>query len=200
MLNKPYLTSNEVAALLRVSPVTIRQWAQKGMINAELTPGGHRRFMVAEIKRFASEHQISLTGNDSSELRILIVDDDEHISRYLAELLARIGQSQGIDLVTQVATDGFDAGTRVFRFQPHAVLLDLLMPGMDGFEVCHNLKDDPATRAIRIIAMTAFPTDENIERITAAGAEVCLSKPIDQTMLLGALKLDGRAVKRVPGR
>jgi len=206
MLNKPYLTSNEVASLLRVSPVTIRQWAQKGMINAEFTPGGHRRFMVDEIKRFASKHHISLSGDTSvrdvpgGDLRILIVDDDEYISRYLAELLTRIGQAQGVDLHPQVANDGFDAGTKVFRFQPHAVLLDLVMPTMDGFEVCHNLKEDPATRSIRIIAMTAFPTDDNIERIIAAGAEMCLSKPIDQTMLMDALKLDRYVSGRVPSR
>ena len=206
MLNKPYLTSNEVASLLRVSPVTIRQWAQKGMISAEFTPGGHRRFMVDEIKRFASQHRISLSGDNSApdvpdgDLRVLIVDDDEHISRYLAELLARIGKAHGVDLQTRVANDGFDAGTKVFRFQPHAVLLDLMMPAMDGFEVCHILKEDPVTRPIRIIAMTAFATDENIERITAAGAEMCLSKPIDQTMLMDALKVDSYVISRVPGR
>ena len=211
MLNKPYLTSNEVASLLRVSPVTIRQWAQKGMISAEFTPGGHRRFMVDEIKRFASKHHISLSGDNSAgdtstgdvpdgDLRVLIVDDDEHISRYLAELLTRIGKAHGVDLRARVANDGFDAGTKVFRFQPHAVLLDLLMPAMDGFEVCHNLKEDPVTSAIRIIAMTAFPTDENIERITAAGAEKCLSKPIDQTMLMDALELDRYVSSRVSSR
>lgn len=200
MRTKPYLTSNQVASLLRVSPVTIRQWAQKGLINAEFTPGGHRRFMVDEIERFASEHHISLPGDAAKDLRILIVDDDKHISSYLVELLTKIGESQGLNLQIALAADGFDAGTMVFRFQPHAILLDLLMPGMDGFEVCRNLKDDPVTRAIRIIAVTAFPSDENIERILAAGAELCLSKPIDQTMLVEALKLDRHPTKHTPMR
>ena len=135
------------------------------MINAEFTPGGHRRFMVDEIERFASEHHISLPGDAANDLRVLIVDDDEHISSYLAELMSKIGEAQGLNLQTELAADGFDAGIKVLRFQPHAILLDLLMPGMDGFEVCRCLKDDPTTRAIRIIAVTAFPTNENIERI-----------------------------------
>jgi len=200
MRSKPYLTSNEVASLLRVSPVTVRQWAQKGLINAEFTPGGHRRFMVDEIERFASEYHISLPGDTANDLRILIVDDDKHIAGYLAQLLTKIGEAQGLNLQTAQAADGFDAGIKVLSFQPHAILLDLLMPGMDGFEVCRSLKDDPVTRAIRIIAVTAFPTDENIERILAAGAELCLSKPIDQTMLVEALKLDGHPTRHAPMR
>ena len=197
MRNKPYLTSNEVATLLRVSPVTIRQWAQKGLLTAEFTPGGHRRFLTPEIERFAAEHQISLPGDAPSEVRILVVDDDQYITRYLLELLSITADQLGLDLKTEHAADGFDAGAKVFRFRPHIMLLDLMMPGMDGFDVCRVLKEDPVTRAIRVIAITAFATDEHIERIINAGAEACLSKPIDQQTLFAALGLDKRVARPV---
>ncbi|MCK5092197.1 MAG: response regulator, partial [Gammaproteobacteria bacterium] len=67
---------------------------------------------------------------------------------------------------------------------PNIVLLDLMMPGLDGFEVCRQLKDNPATSAIRVIAMTGYRTEENVKRIIEAGAEECLVKPIEQDSLL----------------
>lgn len=170
--------------------MTIRQWAQKGMLEAEYTPGGHRRFLITEIQRFASEYGISLHGDIPNELRILVVDDDEQITSYMGELLSEIANEFGISLQVDAAGGGFEAGGKVFRFRPHIILLDLLMPGMDGFEVCRSLKDDPSTRTIRVIAMTGFGTDENIERIMHAGAEACLAKPIDRDVLIEALGID----------
>jgi len=200
MQNKPYLTSNEVAALLRVSPVTIRQWSQKGMLEAEFTPGGHRRFMIHEIERFAVEHGISLHGSVPNELRILVVDDDDRLTRYMVELLQMVADESEINLQVEVAVDGFDAGAKVFRFRPHIILLDLLMPGMDGFEVCRGLKADPVTRPIRVVGMTGFASDENVERIINAGAEACLNKPIDQDVLVDVLGLSKKRAARTVSR
>jgi two-component system cell cycle response regulator len=64
-----------------------------------------------------------------------------------------------------------------------------MMPGMDGFEVCRRVKNDPATATIRVIAMTGYPTEENIKRILAAGAESCMTKPVDHAELLAVLDL-----------
>lgn len=190
MRKKPYYTSIEVAALLRVSPVTIRQWAQKGMIDAEFTPGGHRRFLLPEIERFAAEYGISLHEDAHGDVkRLLIVDDDEQLAQYMVELLATIAADQGTELQVEVADDGFEAGGKIFRFRPDILLLDLLMPGMDGFSVCQSLKKNSETRSIRVIAMTGLATDENVERIIKAGAEACLVKPIARDALIEVLKL-----------
>jgi two-component system cell cycle response regulator len=146
--------------------------------------------MFHEVERFAAEHGVSLHGDGPNELRILVVDDDDHLVRYMVELLTLIAVESDINLQVEVAADGFEAGANVFRFRPHVILLDLLMPGMDGFEVCRGLKADPITRPIRVIAMTGLPSEENIERITSAGAETCLNKPIDQEALVVALRLN----------
>lgn len=180
METKDYYTPNEVAQLFMVSPVTVRQWAQKGLLSAALTAGGHRRFLRQELLRFADERGLSLSWIVQGKARVLIVEDDEQVSAFLCELLRG---HDGIDAL-ETATNGFEAGRKVHSFEPSLVLLDLMMPGMDGFEVCRTLKQDPATRHIRVLAMTGYPTSENIERIMNAGAEVCLEKPIDTGRLL----------------
>lgn len=168
------MTSNEVAKMLMVSPVTVRQWTQKGELKAESTPGGHRRFLHHDVERFARERGLTLLLLDDDTLRILIVDDDKQLTRYLVEFL-----SEHLNVVTEVAQNGFEAGQKVQKFKPDVVLLDLMMPGMSGIEVCRQLKSEPATKAIRVIAMTGVDSDENINGVLSAGAEACLKKPLD---------------------
>lgn len=188
--DRDYLTPNEVAKLLMVAPVTVRQWSQKGWLAAELTPGGHRRFLRTEVERFAGKRGVKVDLSTSSELRVLVVDDDVSLAGYLEELLS----TRGEPLVCHVAHDGFTAGLMVQRFRPHIVLLDLRMPGMDGFQVCQQLKRDPETRDVRVIAMTGYFTESNITRIMECGAERCLRKPFDSTELLNIIGVPAQLV------
>ncbi len=176
---KPYLTPTEAATLLMVSPITVRQWAAKGLLKAELTLGGHRRFMWHEIERFARENGLSLQRADTDHIsRLLVVDDDPQVARLLAEIL-----DEHAGLTIETALDGFEAGIKVQQFNPELVLIDLMMPGLDGFEICRRLKADPVTRGIRLIAMTGLPSPDNTQRAVAAGAERCLAKPFDTAAL-----------------
>ena len=184
--NISYMTPGDVAKLLLVAPVTVRQWAQKGWLRAEQTAGGHRRFLKREVERFARERGMTLHYPKRGGHRVLIVDDDAQIQRYLRELL------ETRDEITEVATaaDGFEAGLKVRSFKPDFILLDLMMRALDGFSVCRLLKDDPATRSIRIVAMTGYHTPENVQRILDAGAERCLAKPFERQELYQALDID----------
>lgn len=184
-MNKTYLSPAEVAKLLRVATVTVRMWAQKGMLKAETTPGGHRRYRYQEIKRFATQHGISLQTGDEKHLRILIVDDEAEWSKLLADILMAADK----DVVIELAADGFEAGRKVHSFQPHIILLDLKLPGIDGVGVCRSIKADPETQSIRIIGITGFLSEENEQKLLQAGAETCLSKPVDQQTLLAATGL-----------
>ena len=181
---RAYMTPNEVAELLMVSPVTLRQWAQKGWIHAITTAGGHRRFLLSDVEKFARDRGMELASD--GPVRVLVVDDNRSFARYLADLLS----SQTVPIEVDVAHDGFDTGRKVLQFSPDVVLLDLKMPGMDGFSVCEQLKSDVATRDIRIIAMTGYYTPANEERILQAGAEACLAKPFDKTALFSLLELN----------
>lgn len=187
---RPYLTPNEAASMLMVAPNTLRLWSEKGLLHAQTTAGGHRRFLREEVERFVRERNARQVISDTATVqRVLIVDDDPAFARYLDSLISGAGNSAAV--TTAVAHDGFEAGHMLHIFRPQVILLDLMMPGLDGFQVCHMIKHEAATRAIRIIAMTGYPTPANVQRILSSGAEACLAKPIDDERLLELLGLDG---------
>ena len=179
------MTPNEVAELLMVSPVTVRQWAQKGKLDAMTTPGGHRRFSLEAIEKFAANNNISLNQSRKDGVHILIVDDDVSLANFLQELLIQRNSSLHI----KVVHDGFSAGRMMETFSPDIVLLDLMMPQMDGFEVCHMIKQSDQ-KDVRVIAMSGFCSQENQQRILNEGAECCLKKPFSATVLLTALGIE----------
>lgn len=181
--DRAYMTPNEVAELLMVSPVTVRQWAQKGWLKAVTTAGGHRRFLHDDVKSFARERGMQFMSDGPT--RVLVVDDNRSFARYLADVLATLPDP----VVVATAHDGFDAGRKIHLFKPDIVLLDLKMPGLDGFGVCQQIKEDTETQAIKVIAMTGYFTAENETRIMEAGAEACLSKPFDKKVLFEAMGL-----------
>lgn len=187
-----YLTTAQVAKLLMVSPASVRLWISKGWINAQVTPGGHRRILRRDVERFARERGLVL-ADDAEALRILIVDDDEQFAGYLAEVLGKLGDSVEV----MVAHSGFEAGYQAREFEPSVILLDLMMPTVDGFEVCRLLKEDDRTRNIRVIAMTGFHSEENERRILELGASHCLAKPFEVEELLEVLGLSSEPTRRV---
>lgn len=177
MGDKEFLTPNEAARLLMVSPITIRQWAQKGILAAQTTAGGHRRFSRHVIEAFARERGIDVPGTNPS---LLIVDDNHQLNDYLVALFS--AEVPGLEI--HAAYDGFDAGRQVQAHRPTVVLLDVMMPGIDGVEVCRRLKADPQTAGIRVVAMTGHHTPELERRILAAGAQVLLKKPFSSRDVL----------------
>ena len=183
---KDYLTPNEVAELLRVAPVTVRSWAAKGLLRAELTPGGHRRFLRKDVEEFV---RCKVPQQYMSALRILIVDDDRFITDYLCAIL----EDTGVAASLATAHDGFEAGLKIATFAPNVVLLDLMMPGLDGFEVCRRIKGDPATHQIRVLAMSGSDHEEDRLRIIEAGAERFFRKPVGEQDLLQTLGIQAAA-------
>lgn len=186
---KPYMTPQQVAERFMVSPITVRSWVTRGWLQAELTAGGHRRFLVSAVDAFARSRELAnkrpLNNTEQAAPRILIVDDDAQIAHYLNELITNAEQM----VLVETACDGFDAGFKVRQFNPDVVLLDLMMPGMNGFETCRRIKREAETSAIRVIAMSGFPSTENRQQILDAGAEHCLAKPLDESALLDLLGL-----------
>jgi two-component system, OmpR family, alkaline phosphatase synthesis response regulator PhoP len=110
--------------------------------------------------------------------RILIADDNgpnvELLEAYLGDL----------DCVIGVAVDGRDTLDKVEQFKPDLILLDIMMPKLSGFEVCKQLKGDPATRGIMILMVTALNELGDIERAVDAGTDDFLSKPVNKVELL----------------
>ncbi|MDH4383754.1 MAG: response regulator [Gammaproteobacteria bacterium] len=182
--DKLYFTPVEAADLLMVAPVTVRAWAAKGLIAAQVTAGGHRRFLRRDLELFAHSRGINLLDSSAArrtDLRVLIVDDDAGFAQPLREFLAAHG------VAVDASSDGFAAGRQVESFKPDVILLDIMMPGLNGFEVCQNIKASAHTRHVRVLAMTAYPSEDNLAAIHAAGAETCLTKPFHLNHLLDML-------------
>jgi len=110
--------------------------------------------------------------------RILIADDNptnvELLEAYLADLPCEIA----------VAVDGLDTMQKVATFRPDLVLLDVMMPKLSGFEVCKKIKQNPETRRIMVLMVTALNEPGDVERAVAVGCDDFLSKPIHKVELL----------------
>ena len=116
-----------------------------------------------------------------SPKRVLVVEDHIESARMLAFLVGQMGHK------VEYAINGYVAVDIARRFRPDIVLLDLGMPGMDGFEVCSRLKHDPGP-AVRVIVISAYGSDEDQARARAAGCELFLRKPVSPATLFDVLE------------
>jgi excisionase family DNA binding protein len=186
MRERAVFTTFEAAKLCHVSPLSIINWVNAGRIPAFRTPGGHRRLRREDLARFMRENGIPLPEelrDGSGRSRVLVVDDELAIRDIFAESLSQ--RANAYDVMT--AADGFEAGRLVATFRPDVVLLDLRMPGLDGFQVCRTIKGDSETASTVVIAMTGYHTHETESRIVECGAVRCLAKPIEPSAVAAVI-------------
>jgi CheY-like chemotaxis protein len=160
-----------------VTSAAVVKWIYSGKLPVFTTPGGHYRVLRTDFKDFLLRNGMFVDegffGKRRNKKRILIVDDEPMVVTFIEGALRLEGKYE-----LSTATDGFDAGQQVIAFEPDLIVLDIMLPGMDGFEVCHRVKTDAATKHIKILAITGFATDENIRKILHAGADDYLAKPL----------------------
>jgi len=180
------LTSYQVGAILQVNPSSVNKWVKDGRIPAFRTPGGHRRIRAADLVSFLNNHKMpvprTLTG--AAKRRLLIVDDDAKQLEAMARILKP--HSDRIDIA--MASNGVDALVQFGSLKPHVAVLDVFMPLVDGLEVCRRLKSNPDTAHTRIIITSGQLTPDIEKRASEAGADMCVPKPVDITMLLNELE------------
>lgn len=115
--------------------------------------------------------------------RVLIVDDESDLTEALA-----IRLSSGWGFTVAVAHDGEEGLRKASVFRPDMILLDIAMPHVDGWEMCRRLRDDPETRAVPIVIMTAWSTEDLHRRAQDEGVTKVLLKPADDDELLSVLR------------
>ncbi|MBL7180336.1 MAG: response regulator, partial [Desulfobacterales bacterium] len=178
-----FFTIPQAAKFCSISRVTLWRWVKSGKLKAFLTPGGQYKIRKDDLVSFIRGEMGHLPGNEfSQETKILIVDDDPQVQKLFKKMLSRNGYS------IEVASDGFEAGVKTVQFKPDLIILDLIMPGMDGFEVCRQIKQNANTSHIKIIACTGYDTKENKDRIMQAGADGYLVKPVEKSALFQKIK------------
>jgi excisionase family DNA binding protein len=172
-----FLTTGDVAQYCEVTNAAVLKWIDAGKLPFFTTPGGHYRILRGDFKDFLLRYGMfvdqSFFGKGSNKKRILVVDDEEAVVSFIEGALLLEGKYE-----VAAATDGFDAGQQVVTFEPDLIILDIMLPGMDGFEVCRRVKTDVATQHIKVLAITGFASDENIEKILRMGADDYLAKPL----------------------
>ncbi len=114
--------------------------------------------------------------------KILAVDDEKHIVRLVQINL----QKAGYEVAT--AGTGREALERVGEFEPDLIVMDVMMPEMDGFEALKKLKENPETRDIPVIMLTAKAQDADVFRGWQSGADLYLTKPFNPAELLSFVK------------
>ena len=180
------LSTFAIAKLLYVDPDSVAIWVDQGMLQAHRTPGGHRRVATEDLVRFLREHKMPIPGElEVAPTTVLVVDDEPAV----AQMIARAVKTAHPEYEVIEANDGFRAGTIVASQQPDVVILDLRMPGMDGYEVCRLIKAQDTTRHAEVLAITAYPSPENEAKILDCGARICLSKPLDIDRLLEEIEV-----------
>jgi len=171
-IRRASLTTGQAAAHCQVSTPTVKVWIREGRLRAFKTPGGHARIAVEEFQRFLRRHRMPTYPTPPPPAGVLVVDDEPQVVDMLVEFLTH--HPRGFKIET--ASDGYEALIKLGSLRPALLILDAMMPKLDGIEVCRHLKSHPETQAIRILGVTGHP--EMAPELLAAGAEAVLTKPL----------------------
>ncbi|MAJ47686.1 MAG: regulator [Planctomycetes bacterium TMED75] len=178
--SKEVFTTGEAALLCGVSQQTIIRCFDSGKLNGFRVPGSRfRRIPRLELIAFMNANGIPVDALADSKRRILVVDDDESILRLVTEILS---VDERIEVTT--ASNGYDAGILTERIRPDLLLLDYMLPDINGNVVCRRLKENPETSDIQIVIVSGAVDRMEINSLLAQGASAFIQKPFDPADLL----------------
>lgn len=184
-MRKRTFGTHDIARICHVTPPTIGRWIEGGKLPSFKTAGGHRRVWDIDLVSFLKTHNIPVPPELSGavSLRVLVVDDEPEMRRFILRALAgHIPEAE-----VHEAADGFEAGHKIASLVPTLVILDLRLPGMDGFKVCATVRADPKLKNVKVLAISGLSGDDTRRRILDAGADLFLPKPFDAEELGAAL-------------
>ena len=183
---KPVFTTGEAAAVCGVSQQTIIRCFDKGKIDGFRVPGSRfRRIPRTSLIRFMKHNDIPCAPLGREKIRTLVVDDDEQIVNLLQELLESDGRFE-----VETADNGYDAGVLTERLMPDLVLLDYMLPDVNGNIVCKRIRSNPMTQSTRIIIISGATDPDEISQMSRDGADDFIAKPFHPDILfsrVGAL-------------
>ncbi len=184
LAKKQVFTTGEAAELCKVSQQTIIRCFDSGRLNGFRVPGSRfRRIPRPDLVRFMKENEIPTDVLDSRIKRILIVDDDEQIVSLLADVL---GKDERFEIET--ASTGYDAGLLTEQFRPHVVLLDYMLPDVNGNLVCQRIRSNEELEDIKIIFVSGVVNEDEVRGLLDAGADEFLKKPFNVDHLVERLE------------
>lgn len=177
---KMVFTTGEAAETCKVSQQTIIRCFDAGRLRGFRVPGSRfRRIPREELIRFMRENNIPTDPLEGGHKRILVVDDDDQIVELFVDVLSRDGR---FDVKT--AGSGYDAGLLTEQFRPDLILLDYMLPDINGNLVCQTIRRNPELAATKIIIVSGVVKQEEIDQLMNAGADDFVKKPFNIDRLL----------------
>ncbi|MGB9686863.1 MAG: response regulator [Rectinema subterraneum] len=181
----------EIAKLCGVVNQTAINWIRAGHLKAFTTPGGQYRVYAEDLVTFLKERDMRIPEELHEDLTmpvdlglVLIVDDDKDLNTILKRLLERKIE----ELRVAQAFDGFEAGRIIAERHPAIVLLDLNLPGVDGFSLCKKIRSDESFGQPAVIAMTGIAQEEAQPKMMEAGADAFFAKPLNFDALIAKIR------------
>jgi excisionase family DNA binding protein len=172
---KELFTTGEAADICRVSQQTIIRCFDAGKVEGFRVPGSKfRRIPRTSLIRFMKDNSIPIEYLDSGKKKILIVDDDAEIVELMVDVLGRDGRFE-----VKTASSGYEAGIQTQRFRPDLILLDYMLPDVNGNVVCHTIKQNPEFEHIKIIIVSGVIKQDEVDHLLKSGAEDFIKKPFN---------------------
>jgi excisionase family DNA binding protein len=177
---KTVFTTGEAAKICKVSQQTIIRCFDSGQLKGFRVPGSRfRRIPRNELYSFMRDNGIPTDALESGKRKLLIVDDDQELVELIVDVLEKDGRFE-----TRSVNNGFDAGMMVKEYHPDLIVLDVMLPDINGKEVCQRVRTDRTMDDVRIICISGMIEHEKIDELRASGANEFLQKPFETDTLL----------------
>jgi excisionase family DNA binding protein len=162
MAEPEYLSTRQAAVRLGVSLGTVQNMVESGALEAWKTAGGHRRIPVASVEALLAKRrsQTPSSQEGNQHLDILIAEDNQT----LQALYRMTVENWKLPINLRIVSNGFDGLLQVGQRAPDILIADLLMPGMDGFEMIRSLRTNPDLARMDIIVVSAITREEIVSR------------------------------------
>jgi len=177
---KTVFTTGEAAKICKVSQQTIIRCFDSGQLKGFRVPGSRFRRIPRDILyKFMKDNGIPTDALESGKRKALIVDDDEELVELIVDALEADGRFE-----TRVANNGFDAGMMVKEYHPDIIVLDVMLPDINGKEVCTRVRSDSTLDDVRIICISGMVEQDKIQDLKDSGADQFLQKPFEVDQLI----------------
>jgi excisionase family DNA binding protein len=177
---KTVFTTGEAAKICKVSQQTIIRCFDNGQLKGFRVPGSRfRRIPREALYKFMKDNGIPTDALESGKRKVLLVDDEPDIVQIINSALDEDGRFE-----VRIAANGFDAGMMVKEYRPDLIILDVMLPDINGKEVCHRVRADPNLEEVRIICISGMVEEDKIQELKLAGADDFLHKPFDVEVLI----------------
>jgi excisionase family DNA binding protein len=172
---KPVFTTGEAAEVCKVSQQTIIRCFDAGRLKGFRVPGSRfRRIPRESLIQFMKDNSIPVDNLDSGKRKILVVDDDPEIVELFVDVLERDGRFE-----VKTAGTGYDAGVLTAEFLPDLVILDYMLPDVNGNVVCRTIRANPNFEHLKIIIVSGVVNQEEINELLKSGADEFVKKPFN---------------------